>query len=66
MPFRSDIIDVIRSAEIMFCPFTEPHCLGAIIEAAAIGIPTVAADIPGPNELVIHNQTDDVPSIVGG
>jgi len=50
----------------MFCPFTEPHCLGAIIEAAAIGIPTVAADIPGPNELVIHNQTDDVPSIVGG
>lgn len=55
--FRNDVIDLIASSDVMVCPFTESHFARAIVEASAMGLPTIATNIPGPNELVIDRLT---------
>lgn len=57
LDFRNDVPDVIVSSDIMVCSFTQPHFSRAIIEAAAMGIPSIATNIGGPNELVINMKT---------
>jgi glycosyltransferase involved in cell wall biosynthesis len=57
MGFRNDVLDLITSADVLVCPFTMPHSSRSIIEAATMGIPTVAADIPCVNELVVDGTT---------
>lgn len=55
--FRNDIPEVIASVDVMVCPFIEPHFSRGIIEAAAMGVPSIASDIGGPNELVVNKKT---------
>lgn len=57
LPFRRDVPNVISSSDVMIVPFREPHFARSIIEAGAIGIPTIASNIPGPQELVIDGKT---------
>lgn len=57
LPFRKDVTDVIASSDVMVCPFTQPHFSRAIIEAAAMGKPSIASDIEGVNELVLPGET---------
>lgn len=57
LPFRNDVVELITSSDIMVVPFQEPHFARSIIEAAAMGVPSVASDIPGPQELLIDGET---------
>lgn len=57
MQFRSDIPNVIASSDIMIVPFTEPHFARSIIEASAMGVPSIGANIQGVDELVINGKT---------
>ena len=57
MKFRKDVPNVIASSNLMIVPFTEPHFSRSIIEAAAIGVPSIATNIGGPNELIIDGVT---------
>ncbi|MFW6015398.1 MAG: glycosyltransferase family 4 protein [bacterium] len=55
--FRKDVPDVIASSDIAICPFTEPHFARMIIEAAAMGVPSIGSNVGGVNELIIENKT---------
>lgn len=57
LEFRNDVPEVIASSNVVVCPFIEPHFSRAIIEASAMGIPSLATDIGGPNELIVHGET---------
>ncbi|WP_340111700.1 glycosyltransferase family 4 protein [Maribellus mangrovi] len=57
LPFRKDVPEVIASSDIVFCPFTEPHFARGIIEASAMGKPTIGNRIGGVDELIIHEET---------
>lgn len=55
--FRSDVPDVIASSDVMLVPFQTPHFARSVIEAAAIGKPSIASNIGGVNELIINEKT---------
>lgn len=55
--FRSDVPEVIKSSDIMVVPFQVPHFARSVIEAAAIGIPSIASKIGGVDELIINGKT---------
>ena len=57
LPFRSDAPQVIASSDIIICPFIEPHFARVIIEGAAMGLPSIAANIDGPSELIKNGET---------
>ena len=57
LPFRKDVSHVISSSDVMLVPFQEPHFARSIIEAAAMGVPSIATDIPGPQELIKDGET---------
>jgi len=57
LPFRTDVNEVIASCDVMIVPFQTPHFSRSIIEAAAMGIPSIASDIGGPQELVLDGKT---------
>lgn len=57
LPFRQDITNIIASSDIMLCSFTESHFSRAIIEAAAMGKPSLGNDIGGVNELIVDGKT---------
>lgn len=57
LSFRKDVENIIASSDIMICPFVEPHFARAIIEGAAMGKPSLVAEIDGARELVIRDKT---------
>lgn len=52
LPFRNDVPNIIASSNVLICPFIEPHFSRSVIEAAAIGVPSIACNIGGVNELI--------------
>ncbi|WP_066070689.1 glycosyltransferase family 4 protein [Neobacillus soli] len=60
IPFRDDIPNVISSADVMVCPFIEPHFSRAIIEGASMGIPSIGSNIGGVNELIKPGITGEL------
>lgn len=57
LPFRKDVPNVISSVDVMLVPFQKPHFARSVIEAAAMGVPSIASDIGGVNEIVIDKKT---------
>lgn len=57
LSFRTDVNEVIASSDVMIVPFQTPHFSRSIIEAAAMGVPSIASDIGGPQELVVDGKT---------
>lgn len=57
LPFRKDVPNVISSADVMLVPFQKPHFARSVIEAAAMGVPSIASDIGGVNEIVVDKET---------
>ncbi len=55
--FRNDIPNVIASSNVMLVPFQQPHFARSIIEAGAMGVPCIASDIGGLQELVVDGIT---------
>ncbi|MBW7476720.1 glycosyltransferase family 4 protein [Paenibacillus oenotherae] len=57
LKFREDVPSLLAASDVMVCPFIEPHFSRSIIEAAAMRKTSIASNIGGPNELVLHGQT---------
>ncbi len=57
LPFRKDVPNIIASSDIMIAPFREPHFARSIIEAAAMGVPSIGTNIGGIQELIKDNIT---------
>lgn len=57
LPFNSQTMPILGSTDILLCPFTKPHFARSIVEAAAMGIPSLTADIPSLRTLVDHGKT---------
>lgn len=57
LDFRNDVTNLIASSDVIVCPFVKPHFSRTIIEAAAMGKPSIATDIDGPRELIINGKT---------
>jgi len=52
LDFVENVVDLIASAHVMLVPFTEPHFARCIIEASAMGVPSIGRNIQGVNELI--------------
>jgi glycosyltransferase involved in cell wall biosynthesis len=57
LSFQKNVELLLQSADVFVCPFTEPHFARGIIEASAAGLPIIASNIGGVNELMVHNFT---------
>ena len=55
--FRKDTPDVISSSDIIIFPSVVPHFARSVIEAAAMGKPSIASNIGGPAELIENGET---------
>lgn len=54
---RHDVPDILAASDCLAFPSTVPHFARPIVEAAAMGVPSVASDLGGPQELVVHGET---------
>ena len=57
LPFRNDIPTILKSSYIHICPFIQPHFSRGIIEASAVGIPSIGTNVGGVNELINNGET---------
>jgi len=57
VPFRKDTPDIISSSDIIVFPSVVPHFARSVIEAAAMGKPSIASNIGGPAELIVNDET---------
>lgn len=56
-PFRTDIERLCAAADVLVFPATAPHFARPIVEAAAMGKPSIASDLPGAQEIILRNET---------
>ncbi len=54
---RSDIPQLLAASDMLCFPSTVPHFARPLIEASAMGLPVIASDLGGPQELLRHNET---------
>lgn len=54
---RMDVPALLADAALLLFPSTVPHFARPVIEAAAMGVPSVASDLGGVRELVVPGQT---------
>ncbi len=54
---RSDIPRLLASSDMLCFPSTVPHFARPVIEGSAMGLPVIASDLGGPNELVRDGET---------
>ncbi|WP_157740866.1 glycosyltransferase family 4 protein [Mucilaginibacter xinganensis] len=55
--FTNEVIDILWDADVFVCPFIEPHFARGVIEASAVGLPILASQIGGVDELVKDGVT---------
>jgi glycosyltransferase involved in cell wall biosynthesis len=54
---RQDVPRILAASDVLAFPSSVPHFARPVIEAAAMAKPSVASDLGGPQELVVHGQT---------
>jgi len=57
LPFQEDIAPFIAASDLVVFPSLMPHFARPIVEAAAMGKPSVGSDLGGVNELIEHGRT---------
>lgn len=57
IPFRNDVPNLIASSNVLIVPFITPHFARSVIEAAAMGIPSIVTNVDGLKDLVIDEKT---------
>ena len=57
LPFRRDPEKLVAAADVVVCPFTQPHFGMPVIEAGAMAKPVVASRIGGLEEAVVDGET---------
>ena len=55
--FRTDVLELLGKADIFIFPSEIEGLSNAVIEAAYIGIPIVACDIPGVNDIIDNGKS---------
>ena len=50
--FRSDVVELLASSDFLVSPFQQPHFARSVIEAAAMGIPSIGTNVGGLSELI--------------
>lgn len=56
-PFRTDVERLCAAADVLVFPATAPHFARPIVEAAAMGKPSVASDLPGAQEIIVRGKS---------
>lgn len=56
-PFRTDVERLCAAADVLVFPATAPHFARPVVEAAAMGKPSIASDLPGAQEIIIRDKT---------
>ena len=54
---RQDIPAILAASDVLVFPSTVPHFARPILEAAAMAKPSIASDLGGPQELIVHGET---------
>lgn len=54
---RRDVPEILAASACLVFPSTVPHFARPVIEAAAMGVPSVASDLGGPRELIVPGET---------
>ena len=54
---RRDVPNILAASNVLVFPSVVPHFARPVIEAAAMGVPSVASDLGGPRELIVHGET---------
>jgi glycosyltransferase involved in cell wall biosynthesis len=54
---RRDMPEILAASACLVFPSTVPHFARPVIEAAAMGVPSVASDLGGPRELIADGET---------
>lgn len=57
LPFAKNVPELLAACDVLVFPATQPHFARPVIEAAAMGKPSVGSDLGGVNELIEHNFT---------
>jgi len=57
MPIVRNVAEYMNATDILLSPFKTPHFSRAIVEASAIGIPTIASNVASQNELLVDKLT---------
>ncbi len=57
MGYRNDALRLLTQANVLLHPSNYEGFGLAVIEAAVVGVPAIAADIPGLREAVLHGKT---------
>ncbi|MFD2529229.1 glycosyltransferase [Polaribacter marinaquae] len=57
MPMVDNVNDYLCASDLLISPFIEPHFSRAVVEASAIGLPSVVSNVGSQNELVKNNNT---------
>lgn len=57
LTFRPDTVNVISSADVIVCPFIQPHFARMVVEGAAMKKPSISNNIEGPQELIVEKVT---------
>jgi glycosyltransferase involved in cell wall biosynthesis len=57
LPFHREIDRLIAACDVLVFPAIRPHFARPVVEAAAMGRPAVATDLPGIAELVVDGET---------
>ena len=57
MEFRENAVEVLGATDILVSPFLIPHFARSVIEAAAMGIPSIATDVGSHAEVILDGRT---------
>jgi glycosyltransferase involved in cell wall biosynthesis len=57
LPFESDVVSLINACDVIVAPFVSAHSARSVLEASAIGKPSLVSDLPNLLELIIENDT---------
>jgi glycosyltransferase involved in cell wall biosynthesis len=57
LPFEPRIDRLLAACDVLTFPAVRPHFARPVVEAAAMGRPSVASDLPGTTELIVDRET---------
>ena len=55
--FRDDVATVLQALDCLAVPSRNEGCPNAVLEAMAVGVPVIASDIPGMQEVILPKKT---------
>ncbi len=57
LPFEHDVLPLLAASEFAVFPSVRPHFARPVVEAAAVGRPTIGSDLAGVRELIVDGVT---------